>query len=397
MTQMEAEREEVDLRSTLGNVLGSGNMILDKGSHGGNSVWLFPCTGPKEEDRGEPEGTQTEAQRAEEVERSLPGVSEALLQVDAEKSSGNIAFKKAEYESAVGHYQKGLVLVLQAPLAGKVLGNRLTVTLQCNLAATHLKQGMFSAAVGECARALQVDKSCVKALFRQAEAYRELGNYSKAVKNLDQARSLEPNNLAIAYALEDTLEELEEAGGGCCTEGPGEETHLSKGSEEVPAELRQEEEAFARECMAVVSTEFARTGEAAATVWMRHVDASSASEATGGPAHKLGKIVVEGAFRAADTLRSAVEFVRSQHTTAHASAAIVTVRKRTMLYPLAWWAGEWPLSIEVDGVFAELHSAAHRTTRTWFMALEEENQILLEPVELKEDCGLLVDMPSIFL
>jgi len=101
----------------------------------------------------------------------------------------------------VTHYRSALQMLLHPPLAATRVANKAAVTLRCNVAASLLKQGTARGAIDECTHALVMDKHHVKALFRRAEAYRVLGLYSKAVADLDKARTLEPRNQAIQYAV----------------------------------------------------------------------------------------------------------------------------------------------------------------------------------------------------
>jgi tetratricopeptide (TPR) repeat protein len=111
------------------------------------------------------------------------------------------AGRAGRQEEAVTHYRSALQILLHPPLAATRVANKAAVTLRCNVAASLLKQGAASGAIDECTHALVMDKHHVKAMFRRAEAYRMLGLYSKAVADLDKARTLEPRNQAIQYAV----------------------------------------------------------------------------------------------------------------------------------------------------------------------------------------------------
>jgi len=381
-------------------------VLLGKGSHGGNSLWVSMESEQHQELRGSVHSQheqrlaeQAMVQQREEAESKIPGLDKAVQEVAAEKSKGNDAFQAGNQVKAVLHYNKAIDLLLKPPLAATATANKTAVTLRCNLAASYLKQGQHKLVIQECTKALLMDKMCVKALFRRAEAYRELGMYSKAVADLDRARSLEPRNQMIHFAYEDAEELLEEEGDQAedRTSVPDNKgaakCQLKDGGLPPDDVFNEVAENFANQCMDMCRTEYAEKSDVTSLVAMYHGDLTNKELPKNGG---MGKIVIDGAFQSSDMLRSALEYVRSQHTTLDASIACVCVRKSTMLYPLVWWAGTWPFDINQDGVFVELSSAATKHMGTWFMPLSANGNTLLPAQKLDSDCSMLVDMPSVF-
>jgi len=108
----------------------------------------------------------------------------------------------------------------------------------------------------------------------------------------------------------------------------------------------------------------------------------------------MGKITIEDAFTSRELLSDAIAFVRGQLITQTARCICICVPKSKIMYPLVWWAGNWPFSIEQDGVFLELVS--REGIKTWFLPLESGGLNLLKGVELDASCNLLWSMPSLF-
>ena len=64
-----------------------------------------------------------------------------------------------------------------------------------------LKQGQYEDAKEWCCRALFVEETCVKALFRRALAHRATGSVAAALADLRAALSVEPHNEDLAREL----------------------------------------------------------------------------------------------------------------------------------------------------------------------------------------------------
>ncbi|KAJ3267548.1 hypothetical protein HDU76_011742, partial [Blyttiomyces sp. JEL0837] len=70
-----------------------------------------------------------------------------------------------------------------------------------NLAACHLKQQSYAKVIEECNKALSINSSSVKALYRRASAYLKRVELDFALKDLEKALEIEPEDQACKVLL----------------------------------------------------------------------------------------------------------------------------------------------------------------------------------------------------
>lgn len=75
------------------------------------------------------------------------------------------------------------------------------VILNANMAAVRLAQKNYRDAVRACKITLSLDEDCVKAHFRMGRALLGLGELDKALESFLMAKSLAPNDKAIANQI----------------------------------------------------------------------------------------------------------------------------------------------------------------------------------------------------
>lgn len=130
---------------------------------------------------------------------------EQLHASDKYREQGNELFKAGDLARAVRRYQTALKAVESEyelkEDAQKALGKTKKVLANSNLAAVYLKQGNFKEAAESAGKAIELDSSNVKALFRRGSAFVELGDFDAARKDLKKVLELEPSNAAAAAAL----------------------------------------------------------------------------------------------------------------------------------------------------------------------------------------------------
>ncbi|KAE9391156.1 TPR-like protein [Gymnopus androsaceus JB14] len=117
----------------------------------------------------------------------------------AAKDKGNTAFKNGDFPSAIGHYSQA---ILEDP-------KDWTFPSELELL-RYLKLGKNEDAEKDCTAVLALNASNVKALFRRAQARKELGKLVEAQKDLEQATSLDPSNESVKtemIAVKDLLME----------------------------------------------------------------------------------------------------------------------------------------------------------------------------------------------
>lgn len=129
-------------------------------------------------------------------------VEKAVLNI---KESGNYYFKNKNYTDAARKYIKTLRYIDWYKLhnsnftVDKIENIRITSIL--NLAASKLKTHNFREVIELCDQVL-TKKKCTKAFYRRAQAYMAMTEYEKAMRDLNAALSMEPDDLRIRNALE---------------------------------------------------------------------------------------------------------------------------------------------------------------------------------------------------
>lgn len=148
--------------------------------------------------------------------------SERIEQASKLRERGNTMMKKGRLVRAADHYERGssLMDVIEAEdLPGQegtkdqkaVEANRRIRSCQqpllLNWALVLIKQGKFHEAERKCTEVLlDIDKSCVKALFRRGQCHIELGNLEEARADLRRAQDLDQS---IVSEVERELTKLE--------------------------------------------------------------------------------------------------------------------------------------------------------------------------------------------
>jgi tetratricopeptide (TPR) repeat protein len=129
------------------------------------------------------------------------------------KEEGNAHFKSDDLVKAYRSYRKGVSLIkpLNAQNTGDDQVKALLVTLQTNLSMVCFKQDKPKMSIEVASRALAIDGSNVKALFRRAAAYRKLGDIDKARADLRAALKYDPTNTAVKRELLSIKKAIEDA------------------------------------------------------------------------------------------------------------------------------------------------------------------------------------------
>ncbi|KAF8124798.1 hypothetical protein EV363DRAFT_701277 [Boletus edulis] len=142
-------------------------------------------TGNESEEEANPGSTQPEMTIAEIMEVRY-------LRAEKEKELGNAAFRRGDYELAVGHYQAAHAVEPEMP------------HYQLNIAAAYLKLSNWIEAEDACSKALSQHRS-IKGYYRRAKARRMMGRTEEAIKDFRAALKIQPSN---TEALEELLSVL---------------------------------------------------------------------------------------------------------------------------------------------------------------------------------------------
>mmetsp|Transcript_34840 Transcript_34840/g.73500 ORF Transcript_34840/g.73500 Transcript_34840/m.73500 type:complete len:583 (+) Transcript_34840:1271-3019(+) len=122
-----------------------------------------------------------------------------LLRAMSHKEDGNAHFKSGDYTSATRSYRKGTNLLkkLNKNNTGDEQVKNLLMTLQTNLSMVCYRQKKHRMSRDVAAKALAIDATNVKALYRRAVASRAMGDVDAAKSDLKTALNAEPNNVSV--------------------------------------------------------------------------------------------------------------------------------------------------------------------------------------------------------
>ena len=136
-----------------------------------------------------------------------------LIKAAALKEEGNNHFKEKDFDKAARAYRRGVNTL--KPLNKRNTGDEqvksLLLSLQTNLSMMLFKQDNYKQSLQVAANALRIDKSNVKARYRQAVAHRKLGNLEEARDDLREALKTDPNNVPVRKELAAVKKALENA------------------------------------------------------------------------------------------------------------------------------------------------------------------------------------------
>ena len=136
-----------------------------------------------------------------------------LIKANTLKEEGNNFFKEKEFEKASRAYRRGTNTLkpLNRGNTGDDQVKALLVSLQTNLSMMCLKLGKAKQSAQVASSALDIDPSNVKALYRRAVAWRQLGDTDSAKADLKQALQQDPANVTVKKELASLKKAVEEA------------------------------------------------------------------------------------------------------------------------------------------------------------------------------------------
>ncbi|XP_030878363.1 protein unc-45 homolog B-like [Leptonychotes weddellii] len=111
------------------------------------------------------------------------------------KEEGNRHFQLQDYKAATKSYSQALKLTKDKALLA---------TLYRNRAACGLKTESYVQAASDASRAIDINSSDIKALYRRCQALEHLGKLDQAFKDVQRCATLEPRN----QNFQDTLRRL---------------------------------------------------------------------------------------------------------------------------------------------------------------------------------------------
>mmetsp|Transcript_31506 Transcript_31506/g.57442 ORF Transcript_31506/g.57442 Transcript_31506/m.57442 type:complete len:685 (+) Transcript_31506:72-2126(+) len=142
------------------------------------------------------------------AEANSADCTEKVRLIGAAKVEGNGHVGKGDWKLAARQYRKGLKVVEDmsklkpGPNPVQVSeAKELELSLQLNLAMAELKLENWAAATKAATKAVEMDPSNVKALFRRAQAVGKTGGLDEAAADLSQCLKLDPTNAAAKKEL----------------------------------------------------------------------------------------------------------------------------------------------------------------------------------------------------
>eukprot|EP00274_Cyanoptyche_gloeocystis_P004964 CAMPEP_0196666342 /NCGR_PEP_ID=MMETSP1086-20130531/64443_1 /TAXON_ID=77921 /ORGANISM="Cyanoptyche gloeocystis , Strain SAG4.97" /LENGTH=491 /DNA_ID=CAMNT_0042003521 /DNA_START=40 /DNA_END=1515 /DNA_ORIENTATION=- len=145
----------------------------------------------------------------QEVLRQDPDHSESRIllkkvkALESSKNEGNEFFRCGKNQEAIDAYSQGIAVDANVP--------EFMATLYCNRAAAAMKLSRFKEAVDDCSKALELNPTYTKALSRRAAAYRSMGEYEAAVRDLEKLAQMDDVNSEVLQTLRQVKLELKKS------------------------------------------------------------------------------------------------------------------------------------------------------------------------------------------
>ncbi|XP_048448543.1 protein unc-45 homolog B, partial [Rhincodon typus] len=117
------------------------------------------------------------------------------------KENGNECFQNKDYDKAIECYTKAIQLTKDKKVLAVLYRNR---------AACHLKKENYVPAASDASKAIDVDASDIKALYRRSQALEKLGKLDQAFKDVQRCATMEPNNKTFQENLRRLNHDIQE-------------------------------------------------------------------------------------------------------------------------------------------------------------------------------------------
>lgn len=180
-------------------------VIADCGEHKDGDSW-----GPASVDQS----GDAHPEFPEDSDIDFKDVDKVLAVAEDVKNIGNNLFKGQDWNAAVKKYSKALrYLQVSGEVVEEEQQKKLEPTaLSCflNTAACNLKMQLWQDALDSCSEALELNQKNTKALFRRAQAWQGLKEYSQAMADLKKAQEITPEDKAISNEMKRVQLKLQE-------------------------------------------------------------------------------------------------------------------------------------------------------------------------------------------
>ncbi|XP_073000709.1 uncharacterized protein [Typha latifolia] len=113
----------------------------------------------------------------------------ALNQANDAKAEGNRLFSAGEYDDALSQYELALHIASEVESSEEIRS-----MCHANRAICFSKLGKYDETIKECTKALELNPSYSKALFRRGEAHEKLEHFEEAIADMKKIIELDPSN-----------------------------------------------------------------------------------------------------------------------------------------------------------------------------------------------------------
>lgn len=134
------------------------------------------------------EGSASEDDRFEDALTEEQLNEKALNQANNAKAEGNKLFGSGCYDAALSQYEHALQIASEVPSSEEVRS-----MCHANRAVCFSKLGNYHDAIKESNKALDLNPSYVKALFRRGEIHEKLEHYEEAIADMKKVIELDPS------------------------------------------------------------------------------------------------------------------------------------------------------------------------------------------------------------
>ncbi|XP_053288462.1 mitochondrial import receptor subunit TOM34 [Pleuronectes platessa] len=134
--------------------------------------------------------TQAQQQNGSREAKKKAPSEKNVKKAQAQKEEGNALVKKGEFRKAIEKYSQS------------IKNNPTEITTYTNRALCYLSVKQYSDAVRDCDDALMIDSGNIKALYRRAQAHKELQDPT-CVDDLNNLLHVDPKNVAALKLLEE--------------------------------------------------------------------------------------------------------------------------------------------------------------------------------------------------
>ncbi|KAF7244112.1 Peptidyl-prolyl cis-trans isomerase D [Varanus komodoensis] len=156
----------------------------------------------------------TYADFPEDCSVDLKEIDKILSIAEDVKNIGNTFFKSQNWGMAVKKYSKSLRYIEASKAVAEEVDsaklNAAALTCHLNIAACKLKLSEWQDAIENCNKALAIESTNTKALYRRAQAWEATKDYDQALADLQKAQGIAPQDKAIQMEVQKVKQKIKQ-------------------------------------------------------------------------------------------------------------------------------------------------------------------------------------------